>query len=142
MVLHVYAIDILGFGRSSRPKFDSDAVKAEKQFITSIESWRKAMGLDKFILLGHSFGGFLAASYAIKYPERSVGLRHCPSLLQKARPDLTRKFAGLLPNAEEDIPSYLYHCNAQQPSGETAFHSLMSGFGWAKHPMVHRLDSL
>ncbi|XP_018021141.2 uncharacterized protein LOC108677433 [Hyalella azteca] len=65
-----------------------------------------------------------------------------PSLLQKARPDLTRKFAGLLPNAEEDIPSYLYHCNAQQPSGETAFHSLMSGFGWAKHPMVHRLDSL
>ncbi|KAF2359184.1 Alpha/beta hydrolase fold-1 [Trinorchestia longiramus] len=183
----VYAIDILGFGRSSRPKFDTDAVKAEKQFITSMERWRQSIGLHKFILLGHSFGGFLAASYAIKYPERISHLvladpwgfperpldvderyklplwakalasvaQHFnplsvlrftgplgPSILQKARPDLTRKFAGLLPNAAEDIPNYLYHCNAQEPSGETAFHSLMSGFGWAKHPMVHRLDSL
>lgn len=28
------------------------------------------MQLEKIILLGHSMGGFLAASYAIKYPDR------------------------------------------------------------------------
>lgn len=28
------------------------------------------MELDKFVLLGHSMGGFLAASYAIQYPNR------------------------------------------------------------------------
>lgn len=28
------------------------------------------MQLEKFVLLGHSMGGFLAASYAIQYPER------------------------------------------------------------------------
>jgi pimeloyl-ACP methyl ester carboxylesterase len=28
------------------------------------------MQLDKFVLLGHSMGGFLAASYAIQYPKR------------------------------------------------------------------------
>ena len=28
------------------------------------------MQLEKFILLGHSMGGFLAASYAIQYPQR------------------------------------------------------------------------
>lgn len=28
------------------------------------------MQLEKFVLLGHSMGGFLAASYAIQYPDR------------------------------------------------------------------------
>lgn len=27
-------------------------------------------------------------------------------------------------------------------SGESAFHSMMSGFGWAKHPLVRRIDKL
>lgn len=58
----------LGFGRSSRPDFDTDGLKAESQMIRAIEEWRKEMNFKKFILLGHSMGGFLAASYAIKYP--------------------------------------------------------------------------
>jgi abhydrolase domain-containing protein 5 len=66
----VYAIDLMGFGRSSRPKFSSDPHEAEMQHVEAIEAWRKEMGLEKFILLGHSMGGFLSASYALKYPER------------------------------------------------------------------------
>lgn len=38
--------------------------------IRSIEEWRKEMKLNKFILLGHSMGGFLAASYSMSFPER------------------------------------------------------------------------
>ena len=64
-----------GFGRSSRTPLSNDALEAEREFITSIEAWRNSLKLDKFILLGHSFGGFLAASYAIKYPER-YGFKH------------------------------------------------------------------
>lgn len=183
----IYAIDIVGFGRSSRPQFTRDPLEAEREFITTIEAWREKMNLEKFILLGHSFGGFLAASYAIKHPERishliladpwgfperplDVGRNSTiplwvraigailqpfnplfivrtagpwgPKLLQKARPDLIRKFSGVVKDSEEVIPNYLYHCNAQNPTGESAFHALMAGFGWAKYPMIHRMDSL
>lgn len=66
----VYAFDMLGFGRSSRPQLSADPVEAEEQFVDSIEKWREKIGLEKFVLLGHSLGGFLASSYAIKYPSR------------------------------------------------------------------------
>ncbi|CAL8073343.1 unnamed protein product [Calicophoron daubneyi] len=70
----VYAFDLLGFGRSSRPTFPVDASEAEDQFVGSIEEWRKAMGLEKFILAGHSLGGYLTACYSLSYPERVAHL--------------------------------------------------------------------
>ncbi|CAF5120198.1 unnamed protein product, partial [Rotaria sp. Silwood1] len=66
----VYAIDLPGFARSSRPVFSLDPIEAEKQFIDILEEWRIGIGLNKeFILLGHSFGGYLSTSYAINYPK-------------------------------------------------------------------------
>ncbi|KAH9280551.1 1-acylglycerol-3-phosphate O-acyltransferase ABHD5 [Echinococcus granulosus] len=70
----VYAFDLLGFGRSSRPPFPNTAEEVENKFVEDIEEWRKNIKLDKFILLGHSMGGFIAASYALSHPERIVHL--------------------------------------------------------------------
>ncbi|XP_076887590.1 1-acylglycerol-3-phosphate O-acyltransferase-like [Bidens hawaiensis] len=67
----VIAIDQLGWGGSSRPDFTCKSTEeTEAWFIDSLEEWRKAKNLDNFVLLGHSFGGYIAAKYALKHPER------------------------------------------------------------------------
>ena len=48
----VYAIDLPGFARSSRPHFSSDPLVAEQQYVDCIEAWRNSLALDKIHLLG------------------------------------------------------------------------------------------
>jgi len=44
--------------------------EAIKYFNGYLESWRIAMGdLTNFILVGHSFGGYLVGNYALEYPQ-------------------------------------------------------------------------
>ena len=110
-MLRVIAIDMLGFGRSSRPHITSlpsaDAAGAEQWWVDSIELWRQvwlkliwrfiwlgifyttraswvafvsrtfnsqhflqAVHIESMSLLGHSLGGYLAACYAMRYPQR------------------------------------------------------------------------
>ncbi|KAL9048004.1 MAG: hypothetical protein Q9162_007890 [Coniocarpon cinnabarinum] len=71
----LYALDLLGMGRSSRPSFKVYAKdrqgkidEAEAWFVDSLEEWRKQRGIDRFTLLGHSLGGYMAVAYALKYP--------------------------------------------------------------------------
>ncbi|RKF61359.1 putative cardiolipin-specific deacylase, mitochondrial [Erysiphe neolycopersici] len=71
----IYALDMLGMGRSSRPPFKIHSKdqagrirEAENWFIDALEEWRVKKNLEKFTLLGHSMGGYLAVAYALKYP--------------------------------------------------------------------------
>lgn len=73
----VYALDLLGFGQSSRPRFNTDAQEAETQFVESIDEWREKLGLKSVILLGHNLGAYLATAYALKYPSRFAVKIHC-----------------------------------------------------------------
>ncbi|XP_066546705.1 1-acylglycerol-3-phosphate O-acyltransferase ABHD5 isoform X2 [Amia ocellicauda] len=178
----VYAFDLLGFGRSSRPQFSSEAEKVENQFVESIEEWRVKVGVETMILLGHNLGGYLAAAYTLRYPSRIkhlilvepwgfperpntpeqdrpipgwikalgamlspfnplAGLRLAgplgPILVQRLRPDFKRKYASLFD--DNTVTEYIYHCNVQIPSGETAFKNMTIPYGWAKRPMLQRV---
>lgn len=71
----IYALDMLGMGRSTRPPFKIHAkerqasiTEAENWFIDALEEWRLIRKIDHFTLLGHSLGGYLAVAYALKYP--------------------------------------------------------------------------
>lgn len=49
-----------------------DDAETEAWFTDSFEEWRKAKNLSNFILLGHSFGGYVAAKYALKVVPSAV----------------------------------------------------------------------
>ncbi|KAF1742638.1 hypothetical protein MXB_2048 [Myxobolus squamalis] len=68
----LYAIDLPGFGRSSRIEFSEDAEETETIFVEKIEQWRKKIGLTRMIIIGHSFGGFITTAYALAYPQYTV----------------------------------------------------------------------
>ncbi len=51
----------------SDAKIDSVAMSLTNM-IDDVEEMRKAFGIDKLSLIGHSFGGLLAEHYAMKYP--------------------------------------------------------------------------
>ncbi|CAH6720393.1 cardiolipin-specific deacylase 1, mitochondrial [[Candida] jaroonii] len=72
--IRIHAIDLLGFGLSARPsfpKFKNDTVEqveaVENWFIDSLEEWRIKRKINNFVLIGHSFGGYLSSCYAMKY---------------------------------------------------------------------------
>ncbi|KAL6881170.1 alpha/beta-hydrolase [Trichoderma novae-zelandiae] len=100
--LKLYALDMLGMGNSSRPPFkihakdrESKVIEAENFFIDALEEWRKARKIERFTLLGHSLGGYLAVSYALKYPGHlkklilasPVGIPEDPYAVSSALPE-------------------------------------------------------
>lgn len=48
----------------------NDPVEVEEQYVTSIERWREHMGLESFVLMGHSLGAYLSSAYTLRYPTR------------------------------------------------------------------------
>ncbi|MDE1158628.1 MAG: proline iminopeptidase-family hydrolase [Neorhizobium sp.] len=63
----VVAFDQLGTGASDRPT--DPALWTIGRYVEETETVRKALGLGKVHMLGHSWGGWLAIEYALTYPE-------------------------------------------------------------------------
>jgi proline iminopeptidase len=59
--------DALGVGKSDRATSAKEYTFARE--VEDLEGLRKALGLSRMNLLGHSFGGMVAQAYALKYPQ-------------------------------------------------------------------------
>jgi|GEM_PF-54804 len=61
------ALDQRGHGDSD---WAEDGNYSRDAFVEDLEGFRKELGLERFILVGHSMGGLNAVTYANRYPER------------------------------------------------------------------------
>jgi pimeloyl-ACP methyl ester carboxylesterase len=81
---HVYALDLLGYGRSARPEDATYSISEEAQYVEDFIAQRR---LEKVDLIGWSMGGWVAMRVAIDQPQRigrlvlcnSAGIRFVPS---------------------------------------------------------------
>lgn len=58
--------DLPGFGQSGSP----ETVWSLSDYSNFVNKFAEKLGLDSFNLLGHSFGGNVAITYSLRYPEK------------------------------------------------------------------------
>lgn len=67
--LHLLFYDARGSGRSQEaPPY------THEQWVADLDELARQQGMERFALLGHSYGGIVAQEYALAHPERLTGL--------------------------------------------------------------------
>ena len=113
--------DQLGSAYSDQPKDES--LWTTERFVDEVEQVRQALGLtqDDFYLLGHSWGGILAAEYALAHQQQLKGLvisnmmmsipdynRYASDVLAKGMdPGVVKEIKDLEKKGEYESPRYM-----------------------------------
>ena len=89
--LHLIYYDHRGNGRSGRPPLTTLTFE---QFCDDAEALRKHLDIAEFAILGHSYGGFIAMEYALRYPERVTDLilMNTGASLKFGSPEMVARF--------------------------------------------------
>jgi 3-oxoadipate enol-lactonase len=66
----VLAVDLPGFGKSPLPP----PQPLLDDYVAALREWAEALGLKRFVLVGHSMGGYVALNFAQHYMGRLLGL--------------------------------------------------------------------
>jgi proline iminopeptidase len=70
--IEMYYYDQLGCNNSDQP--DDPSLWTLARYTAEVEEVRRGLGLEKFVLYGHSWGGLLAIEYALHYQQHLGGL--------------------------------------------------------------------
>ena len=108
---HVVAIDVPGFGMSSRPETESYTIRDQALRLDLIVA---ALGLDSFHLAGNSMGGAIAGRYAAEFPDKvrtlalvnTGGIANCPKKSELSK-QLEEGKNSLLLETPEDFEKML-----------------------------------
>jgi len=80
-IAQLILVDHRGNGRSSRPPVETRTLA---NMADDLEALRKALGLGRIVVFGMSFGGMLALTYALAYPDSVAGLVLCATAASNA----------------------------------------------------------
>lgn len=99
----VYALDLPGFGRTTRPRTLLDTVALS----LALDDWLAALHLSPVHLLGHSMGGPVVVAFARAHAARVRGLILVGSTIGVRGAHAPRLALGLLRDAVRESPSLL-----------------------------------
>lgn len=125
----VILYDQLDSGRSDRPN-DPENWKVER-FVAELESIRAALGITKWHVVGHSWGGTIALEYAARRPDALAGLVLSSPLVSASRwiadtnalrARLPTQIQSDLTQCEGESPPPEPRCNAATAAFEAAFY--------------------
>ncbi|EGY00434.1 proline-specific peptidase [Nitrospirillum viridazoti Y2] len=115
--IEMYYYDQLGVNNSDQP--DDPALWTLTRYVDEVEEVRRGLGLDQFVLFGHSWGGMLGIEYALKYQQHLKGLvisnmtagiqsylKRTNSLRALLKPDSRKRLAELEAKKDYDSPDY------------------------------------
>ncbi|SHJ61599.1 proline iminopeptidase [Hymenobacter daecheongensis DSM 21074] len=69
--LHMIYFDQRGSGRSASPAGNAYSMP---RMVQDLEELRRQLGLERWVVMAHSFGGAIATAYAAQYPQRVQAL--------------------------------------------------------------------
>ncbi|MGF1610477.1 MAG: prolyl aminopeptidase [Kiloniellales bacterium] len=145
----VILFDQRGAGRST-PKRSLEH-NTTQHLVADLEQLREALGIERWMLVGGSWGALLAIAYAEAHPERVSAIALRALFLGSAaeidwafiegprmfRPELWRAFVGLLPTEERSDPLAAYGRRLADPGA--AVHGPAA---WAWHDYERALSEL
>lgn len=115
--IEMYYYDQLGCGNSDQP--DDPSLWTLPRYLEEVEEVRKGLGLDNFVLYGHSWGGVLGIEYALTHQRHLRGLvisnmtagmqsllKHLDTIKQQLPPASLAKLLALEAKEAYDAPEY------------------------------------
>lgn len=127
---HVVALDLPGFGESSRIPEESYSVEAQ---VKRVHQFAEKLGMKKYHIVGNSMGGYIAGVYGAEYPSEvlSIGLFAPAGITPPVENELVKELKKgknpLLVSTEEEYDHLLYLCFEKQPYIPGSVKSYLAG---------------
>jgi len=115
--IEMYYYDQLGCNNSDQP--DDPSLWTLGRYTEEVEEVRRALGLEHFVLYGHSWGGMLAIEYALNYQQHLRGLvisdmtagmqsylRRTDAIKRQLPPGALARLTALEAKEDYDSPEY------------------------------------
>lgn len=126
----LYFYDQLGSHLSDQP--DDTSLWTVERFVDEVEQVRLALGLDRFVLYGQSWGGMLGIEYALAHPEPLQGLV-ISNMMASVPAYNAYAEQVLMPAMDQDALAEITRLEAADQTGDPAYEALLMEHYYVDH---------